>query len=73
VLNAEWLVQSKSETVHIERDNSNTRHWFARFRRKSKVVSKSIEMVDLTMGLFARFHVNGTMDMLINWVQSLLN
>ena len=35
------------------------RHWFARFKRKSLVVSKSLRMVDLTMALFARFHVNG--------------
>ena len=36
------------------------RHWFARFRRKSIVVSKTLEMIDLTMALFARFHVNGS-------------
>ena len=53
------LQQSKSETVSIERNNGRQRHWFARFRRKSIVVSKSLEMVDLTMALFARFHVNG--------------
>jgi insertion element IS1 protein InsB len=35
------------------------RHWFARFKRKSIVVSKSLEMVDLTMALYAKFHVNG--------------
>ena len=56
---ADKLKQSKSETVAIERNNSRQRHWFARFRRKSIVVSKSLEMVDLTMSLFARFHVNG--------------
>jgi len=32
------------------------RHWFARFRRRTCVVSKSIEMVDLTVALFAKFH-----------------
>ena len=53
------LRQSKSETVAIERNNGRQRHWFARFRRKSIVVSKSLQMVDLTMLLFARFHVNG--------------
>ena len=53
------LRQSKSETVAIERNNGRQRHWFARFRRKSIVVSKSLQMVDLTMSLFARFHVNG--------------
>lgn len=53
------LLQGKSKTVALERNNSRQRHWFARFKRKSLVVSKSLRMVDLTMALFARFHVNG--------------
>ena len=61
------LRQSKSETVAIERNNGRQRHWFARFRRKSIVVSKTVEMVDLTMALFARFHVNGSMSELIHY------
>ena len=56
---ADSLAQGKQGTVAIERNNSRQRHWFARFRRKSFVVSKSWRMVDLTMALFARFHVNG--------------
>lgn len=55
----EKLTQSKSETVLIERNNGRQRHWFARFRRKSICVSRSRHMVDLTMSLFANFHVNG--------------
>jgi insertion element IS1 protein InsB len=65
-------VITKSETVSIERNNSDNRHWFARFKRKSKVVSKSVEMVDLTMALFARLRVNGTIDLLRNWKLTLL-
>ena len=60
IIPADKLYQGKSETVSIERNNGRQRHWFARFHRKSIVVSKSLEMVDLTMALFARFHVNGT-------------
>ena len=63
---ADKLKQSKSETVAIERNNSRQRHWFARFRRKSIVVSKSLEMVDLTMSLFARFHVNGKLEEIVS-------
>jgi insertion element IS1 protein InsB len=48
--------------VAIERNNGRQRHWFARFRRKSIVVSKSFRMVELTMALFARFHVNGLIE-----------
>jgi insertion element IS1 protein InsB len=53
------LLQGKGGTVVLERNNCRQRHWFARFKRKSIVVSKSLHMVDLTMALFARFHVNG--------------
>ena len=50
----------KDQTYRIEQNNSRQRHWFARFRRRSIVVSKSLEMIELTMGLFAAFHVNKT-------------
>ena len=60
VIAAGKLYQSKSQTVYLEQNNGRQRHWFARFRRKSIVVSKTLEMVDLTMALFARFHVNGS-------------
>ena len=56
------LFQGKAGTVAIERNNCRQRHWFARFRRKSLVVSKALHMVDLTMALFARFHVNGCVE-----------
>ena len=48
----------KDETVAIERVNSRLRHWFARFRRRTCVVSKALE--DATIALFAAYHVNGT-------------
>ena len=55
------LYQGKDKTHGIERNNGRQRHWFARFRRKSIVVSKSVWMVDVTMALFARFRVNGSL------------
>ena len=60
VIPEDKLFQSKSQTVYIEQNNGRQRHWLARFKRKSIVVSKSLEMIDLTMALFARFHVNGS-------------
>ncbi len=72
----EYLLQSKSQTVFIERNNGRQRHWFARFRRKSIAVSKTLEMVDLTMALFARFHVNGhwkEMLSLVSWNSPIVN
>lgn len=49
----------KDQTVNIERNNGRQRHWFARFRRKSIVVSKSEEMLDATMKLFMHLHIKG--------------
>ncbi|WP_368044323.1 IS1 family transposase [uncultured Desulfovibrio sp.] len=43
------LLQGKNGTVRIERNNCRQRHWFAGFRRKSVVVSRSLHMVDLTI------------------------
>ena len=36
----------KNETYGIERDNARQRHWLARFRRRSIVVSKAKRMVE---------------------------
>ena len=48
-------VVSKAGTQLLESDNSNTRHRVGRFTRRTKVVSKSAKMVDLTMRLWAYF------------------
>src|SRR5919107_1509132 len=48
----------KDQTQHSESNNSRQRHWFARFRRRTCVVSRSVEMVDATMALFAFYHCN---------------
>ena len=59
VLPASKHIQTKAETHQIERNNCTMRHGFGRFKRKSIIISKSVEMVDLTIALFARFRVNG--------------
>ena len=46
-------------TGSIERDHARQRHWLARFRRRSIVVSKSVRMIDASLALFARFAGNG--------------
>ncbi len=50
------LFTGKDLTIHIEQDNSNIRHFIARFRRKTKVVSKSKEMIDLSLRLYHHLH-----------------
>src|SRR3954452_872369 len=52
------LHTGKDETHGIERDNARQRHWLARFRRRSIVVSKAKRMVDVSIALFARFAGN---------------
>lgn len=42
-------------THTIERHHGRQCHGFGRFKRKSIMVSKSKEMVDLTMALFTKF------------------
>ncbi len=49
------LFTGKDLTFPIEQDNSNTRHYLARFRRKSKVTSRSLQMVDLSRLLLYHF------------------
>ena len=52
------LFVGKEETHGIERDHARQRHWLARFRRRTCVVSKAIRMVDASIALFARFGGN---------------
>ena len=66
LLPASKHVQTKAETHRIERNNCLMRHWFGRFKRKSIIVSKSVEMVNLTIALFARFRVNGNVFDILN-------
>jgi IS1 family transposase/transposase-like protein len=51
VIPQDTLVQSQATTHTIERNHCRQRHWFGRFKRKSIIISKSKEMVELTMNL----------------------
>jgi len=66
VIPQDKLIQSKATTHAIERNHCRQRHWFGRFKRKSIIVSKSKEMVNLTMALFAKFWVNGNQNELLS-------
>jgi insertion element IS1 protein InsB len=52
------LFVGKEETHGIERDHSRQRHWLARFRRRTCVVSRAARMVEASIALFARFGGN---------------
>ena len=66
VLPVGQLYTGKNETHGIERDNARQRHWLARFRRRSIVVSKAKRMVDVSIALFARFAGNNRIADLIS-------
>jgi insertion element IS1 protein InsB len=51
VIPEDQLFTGKDLTFPIEQDNSNVRHCLARFRRRTKVVSKCRIMVDLSLRL----------------------
>ena len=55
--------QSKAQTFTVEGYNSLFRHFLARFRRKSKCYSKSIEMLHISVKLLI-VKRNGLLDML---------
>ena len=55
VLPKQKYVIGKSGTLAIERDNSNARHYLVRMTRKTKVVSKIDEMIDLSLRLLDYF------------------
>lgn len=48
----------KDQTHGLERDHARRRHWLARFRRRSIVVSKAKRMIDASIAPFARFAGN---------------
>ena len=66
VLPAGQRYSGKNETHGIERDNARQRHWLARFRRRSIVVSKAKRMVDVSIALFASFAGNDKISELIS-------
>jgi insertion element IS1 protein InsB len=49
ILPSEQHAVGKDLTYNTEQHNSDTRHWLARFRRKSKVVSHCKKMVRLCL------------------------
>lgn len=55
----------KTHTGGIERHNARTRHWYARFRRRTLVVSRSAHMVEATLAIQAFMdHHDGRLDSL---------
>jgi len=62
----------KDLTYQIEQNNCRQRYWFARLKRRCVVVSHSMQMIELTMRLFATFHVNGSDAPLLDLISSMI-
>ena len=60
------LYVGKEETHGIERDHSRQRHWLARFRRRTCVVSKAVRMIEASIALLVRFADDRGMDKLLS-------
>ena len=56
VIPEDQLLTGKDLTFSIEADNSNIRHFLARFRCRTKVVSKQEKRVDLSLRLHHYYH-----------------
>jgi insertion element IS1 protein InsB len=61
-------VIGKDLTYSTEQHNSDTRHWLARFRRKTKVVSKSPEMIILSLIAVEYVHKGGGFEQLLELI-----
>src|SRR4029453_5157704 len=60
------LFGGKEEPHGMERAHSRQRHWLARFRRRTCVVSKAKRMVEASIALFARFADDRGIDELLS-------
>jgi insertion element IS1 protein InsB len=69
VVGASRLRQGKNNTYKIEQNNALQRHWLGRFRRRSQIVTRSLDMLDKTLSLFRRFRVNGSIDELLSLIK----
>jgi insertion element IS1 protein InsB len=52
VLPPERHVTGKAHAIDIEHDNNNTRHHLGRFTRRTKAVSRTVRMADLTLRIW---------------------
>ena len=66
VLPKEKQVIGKTHTVAIERDNSNMRHHLGRMTRRTKIVSKSERMINVSIKLWCLLNTPETFEIFQN-------
>ena len=69
VAGATQLWQGKKNTYKIEQNNILQRHWPGRFRRRTRIVTRSLDMLNKILALFQRFRVNGSIDELLSLIR----
>jgi insertion element IS1 protein InsB len=67
------LYTGKDLTYPIEESNSDVRHYLARFRRRTKVVSKCKHMVDLSLRLLHHFQIPKNCNSLLEKLQTVFS
>jgi hypothetical protein len=63
------LRQGGRNTYKAEQNNALQRHWLGRFKRRSQIVPRSLDMLDKTLALLQRFRVNGTIEELLSLIR----
>ena len=66
VVGSQRLRQGKQNTFKIEQNNALQRHWLGRFRRRTQIVTRSLDMLNKSLALFQRFRVNGNIEELLS-------
>ena len=56
VIPSDKLTQGKKHTIGIEQNNSNVKHYLGRMTRKTKVVAKSIEVLNISLLIACNFN-----------------
>lgn len=65
MVGSQRLQQGKQNTFKIEQNNALQRHWLGRFRRRTQIVTRSLDMLNKSLALFQRFRVNGNIEELL--------
>ena len=63
----------KAHTIAIEQNNSNTRHYLGRMTRRSKIISRSEEMLNIRLKLWCAFTEYGHFDQIYEVCKSIFN
>ena len=66
VIGCQRLRQGKQNTYQVEQNNALQRHWLGRFRRRTQIVNRSLDMLNKSLALFQRFRVNGSIEEFIS-------